>query len=106
MAAPDDLTADAPDPKATVTALDWLQFVLRAGVCIAIVWLFWRVNAHVLELIDNFAKTDAQQIAAKQIVSGDRVISANDIMSLIAGTVAQVAIILLGITRYLFPATA
>jgi hypothetical protein len=87
------------------TALDWLQFILRAGVCIAIVWLFWRVNAHVLDVIDAFAKTDAEQIAAKQIAAADRVISANVIMSLIAGTVAQVAIILLGITRYLFPAT-
>jgi hypothetical protein len=106
MAARETLANDEQGLGVAPTALDWLQFILRAGVCIAIVWLFWRVNAHVLDVIDAFAKTDAQQIAAKQIAAGDRVISTSVIISLIAGTVAQVAIILLGITRYLFPATA
>jgi hypothetical protein len=106
MTAQETLASDEQRLGVAPTALDWLQFLLRAGVCIAIVWLFWRVNAHVLDVIDAFAKTDAQQIAAKQIAAGDRVISASVIMSLIAGTVAQVAIILLAITRYLFPATA
>jgi len=106
MTAQATLASDEQRLGVAPTALDWLQFLLRAGVCIAIVWLFWRVNAHVLDVIDAFAKTDAQQIAAKQIAAGDRVISASVIISLIAGTVAQVAIILLGITRYLFPATA
>jgi hypothetical protein len=106
MTAQETLASDEQRLGVAPTALDWLQFFLRAGVCIAIVWLFWRVNAHVLDVIDAFAKTDSQQIAAKQISAGDRVITASVIMSLIAGTVAQVAIILLGITRYLFPVTA
>ncbi len=106
MTSASDLPVRRGEFPVAPTALEWLQFILRAGVCIAIVWLFWRVNAHVLDVIDAFAKTDAQQIAAKQIAAGDRVITASVIMSLIAGTVAQVAIILLGITRYLFPATA
>ncbi len=52
------------------------------------------------------AKNDAAQIAAKQLQQVDRVITPGVIMALIAGTVSQVAVVLLGITRYLFPATA
>jgi hypothetical protein len=101
-----NLATQRPNAHVSPTALDWFQFILRAWVCVAVVTLFWVVNAHVLNLVDAFAKANVQEMAAKQIGAGDRAISAHVIMSLIAGTVAQIAIILLGITRDLFPATA
>jgi hypothetical protein len=101
-----DVTARRPTTQISPTPLDWSHFVLRAGVCIAILCLFWIANAQVLELIRMLAKNDAAQIAARQLQQVDRVITPGVIMALIAGTVSQVAVVLLGITRYLFPATA
>jgi hypothetical protein len=106
MAATTQLATRKPNAQVSSTPLEWSHFILRAGVCIAILRLFWIANTQVLYLVQKFASNDAAQIIAKQLPPADRLITPGVIMSLIAGTVSQVAVVLLGITRYLFPATA
>jgi hypothetical protein len=106
MAATTKIAAQEPNAQVSPTPLDWSHFILRTGICIAILCLFWIANTQVLAFVQKLADNDAAQIAAKQLPPADRVITPGVIMALIAGTVSQVAVVLLGITRYLFPATA
>lgn len=94
----------AVQPAVTPNSFDWAQLLLRAIISVAIVAIFIWINYSVIEIIAELAKQDSAFIGTKTIQPDDRLVNANVIMSLIAGTVAQVITVLLGITRFLFPA--
>jgi hypothetical protein len=98
------LAAEEKPVSVDSTPMDWAEFWLRVIVTIVVLVLFVFVNSKVLGLITNFASADIQQIEAKTITAQDRLINDKVILALIAGTVTQVVTVLIGITRYLFPA--
>ena len=76
---------------------------LRKWMALSLTALFLVLNGAVVWLIWRSAQIDLQMIAAGTIKPAERLITEKVYMSLIGGTVLQVAAIVLAIARYLFP---
>jgi hypothetical protein len=77
---------------------------LRVGMAIALTLLFLVLNAVVVWMLLDAVKDDRAFLIAKLIQPSERQITDKVYMSLIGGTVLQVAAIVVAIARYLFPA--
>lgn len=77
---------------------------LRVVMAIALTILFVALNAVVVYMLFDAVQADRAMLAAKLVQPADRLITDKVYMSLIGGTVLQVAAIVIAIARYLFPA--
>lgn len=77
---------------------------LRIFMAIALTVLFLTLNGVVVCMLVNAVDNDRAFLAQKLILPGERLITDKVYMSLIGGTVLQVAAIVVAIARYLFPA--
>ena len=84
--------------------MKWGPLLLRAVISVLIVGIFMWINYKVIGIVEKFAEADTSFIKEKIIQPNDRLINETVMMSLIAGTVTQVVTVLIGITRFLFPA--
>lgn len=78
---------------------------LRIVMAIALTLLFIALNAVVVYMLFDAVWADRAMLAAKLVQPTERLITDKVYMSLIGGTVLQVAAIVIAIARYLFPAT-
>ena len=77
---------------------------LRIGMAVALTVLFLALNGVVIWLVFDQIANDRALLVAKLIQPGERLITEKVYISLISGTVVQVAAIVVAIARYLFPA--
>lgn len=77
---------------------------LRIAMAIALTLLFLVLNAVVVWMLLDAVKNDRAFLIGKLILPSERLITDKVYMSLIGGTVLQVAAIVVAIARYLFPA--
>ena len=105
--------ADAEDEEAALglSAIDeetikdkQADRTLRIGMAFALTFLFMALNVVVICMLFDAVRADRAMLAAKLVQPADRLITDKVYMSLIGGTVLQVAAIVIAIARYLFPA--
>jgi hypothetical protein len=77
---------------------------LRVVMAVALTALFLVLNGVVVCMLLNAVENDRAFLVQKLISPGERLITDKVYMSLIGGTVLQVAAIVVAIARYLFPA--
>lgn len=77
---------------------------LRLGMGGVMTLLFVALNGAVIWLLHGAIQSDMAMLDQKLIEPGERLITENVYMTLIGGTVVQVAAIVLAIARYVFPA--
>ncbi|MBB6251434.1 hypothetical protein [Nitrospirillum iridis] len=87
-------------PKITT---EGVELSLRVVATLVMLGLFTLANWAVIDLIKSLAAVDRELLDAGKIQAADRLIDNKVIITLIAGTVTQVATFLVSITRYLFP---
>jgi hypothetical protein len=87
---------------AKANSIIW-DIVLRMIMVLVVSGIFIWLNWQVFELVQGALKQDHDMVIAKQLASGDRLITSNVIMALVGATVVQTGIGFIAITSYLFP---